>query len=119
MQNCIFCKIIAGELPAKKVFEDEFVLAFHDIEPVAPVHVLIIPKTTGENHINSAHGISESNAEYIAKIFEAVPKIAASLGLSDDNGYRIVTNIGKDGKQSVFHLHFHLIGGKPLPARFW
>ena len=115
MQDCIFCKIIAGEIPSKKVFEDELVLAFHDINPMAPVHVIIVPKAEGDNHINSAHGVSANNSKYIARIFEVIPQIAKSLGLSDNNGYRVVTNIGKDGGQTVDHIHFHLIGGERLP----
>lgn len=116
MQDCIFCKIIAGEIPSKKVFEDELVLAFHDINPMAPVHVIIIPKITDEGHIASANDISETNSKYIARIFEVIPKIAKCLGLTDKNGYRIITNIGKDGGQSVNHIHFHLLGGKTLPV---
>ena len=115
MQDCIFCKIIDGEIPSKKVFEDELILAFHDISPMAPVHIIFIPKATVDSHINSAHGISEANSKYIARIFEKIPEVAKSFGLSDDNGYRIVTNTGKDGGQSVNHIHFHLIGGKALP----
>jgi len=116
MKDCIFCKIVAGEIPSKKVFEDELVLAFHDINPVAPVHIIIVPKAAGENHINSANEVSAENSKYISRIFEIIPQIAKSSGLSDDNGYRIVTNIGKDGGQTVNHLHFHLIGGKRLPV---
>ena len=109
MSDCIFCKIIAGEIPSKKVYEDDLVFAFHDISPMAPVHVLIVPKT----HIPSADGVDASNSASVSAIFEAIPKIAASLGLS--NGYRVITNCGEDGCQSVKHLHFHLLGGKKLP----
>ena len=109
MSNCIFCKIIAGEIPSSKVYEDERVYAFRDINPMAPVHVLIVPKT----HIESADGINADNAAFVARIFEAIPKIAASEGLT--NGYRVITNCGEDGCQSVKHLHFHLLGGKKLP----
>ena len=109
MSNCIFCKIIAGEIPSAKVYEDDSVYAFRDINPMAPVHVLIVPKT----HIESADGITGENSAYVARIFEAIPKIAASEGLK--NGYRVITNCGEDGCQSVKHLHFHLLGGKKLP----
>ncbi len=109
MSNCIFCKIIAGEIPSSKVYEDESVYAFRDINPMAPVHVLIVPKA----HIESADNINADNAAYVARIFEAVPKIAAAEGLT--NGYRVITNCGEDGCQSVKHLHFHLLGGKKLP----
>ena len=109
MSNCIFCKIIAGEIPSSKVYEDESVYAFRDINPMAPVHILIVPKA----HIESADGINADNAAYVARIFEAVPKIAAAEGLT--NGYRVITNCGEDGCQSVKHLHFHLLGGRKLP----
>ena len=108
--DCIFCSIINGEIPSKKVYEDEFVYAFHDISPMAPVHVLVVPKS----HIPSADGVDAQNSTYVAKIFEAIPKIAKELSL--DNGYRVITNIGEHGCQSVKHLHFHILGGKQLPA---
>jgi len=106
--DCLFCKIISGEIPSSKVFENEYVYAFRDINPQAPVHVLIVPKL----HISSADEINEENSVYVSKIFEAVPVIAKSEGLG--NGYRVVTNIGDDGCQSVKHLHFHILGGKKL-----
>ena len=109
MENCIFCKIIAGEIPSGKVYEDEAVYAFRDINPMAPVHVLVVPKT----HIPSADGVNAENSAYVARIFEAIPKIAASEGLV--NGYRVITNCGSDACQSVKHLHFHILGGKQLP----
>jgi histidine triad (HIT) family protein len=105
----LFCRIIAGEIPSKKVYEDEYVYAFHDIAPMAPVHVLFVPK----QHMDSADAVSAENSVYVAKIFEAIPKVAAELGLA--NGYRVITNCGEDGCQSVKHLHFHLLGGKKLP----
>lgn len=108
--DCIFCSITNGEIPSKKVYEDEFVYAFHDISPMAPVHVLVVPKS----HIPSADGVDAQNSTYVAKIFEAIPKIAKELSL--DNGYRVITNIGEHGCQSVKHLHFHILGGKQLPA---
>ena len=106
--DCLFCKIIAGEIPSGKVYEDEYVYAFRDIAPQAPVHVLIVPKT----HVASADEINEESSSLIAHIFAAIPKIAKAEGLA--NGYRIVTNVGEDGCQSVKHLHFHLLGGKQL-----
>ena len=108
---CIFCEIIAGNIPSKKVYEDDRCYAFRDIDPQAPTHVLVVPKC----HIESADCISAENSAYVAAIFEAIPKIAAIEGL--DNGYRVITNCGEDGCQSVKHLHFHLIGGKKLPAQ--
>ena len=109
MSDCIFCKILAGDIPSSKVFEDEYVYAFRDIEPMAPVHILVVPK----EHIASADGINAENSAYVARIFEAIPQIAATEGLV--NGYRVITNCGEDGCQSVKHLHFHILGGKKLP----
>lgn len=109
MNDCLFCKIIAGEIPSKKVYEDEAVYAFYDIAPMAPVHVLVVPKT----HVASADAVNAENSALVARIFEAIPQIAASLGLT--NGYRVITNCGEDGCQSVKHLHFHILGGKKLP----
>ena len=109
MSDCIFCKIIAGQIPSSKVYEDDAVYAFRDINPMAPVHILIVPK----EHIPSADGITAENSTYVARIFEAIPKIAAAESLT--NGYRVITNCGADGCQSVLHLHFHLLGGKQLP----
>ena len=107
--DCLFCKIIAGEIPSKKVYEDEAVYAFYDINPQSPVHVLVIPRA----HIASADAVSAENSAAVAKVFEAIPVIAAKEGLA--NGYRVITNIGEDGCQSVKHLHFHVLGGKKLP----
>ena len=109
MSDCIFCKIIAGEIPSSKVYEDDRVYAFRDINPMAPVHVLIVPKL----HISSADGVNADNSASVARIFEVIPEIAAAEGLT--NGYRVITNCGEDGCQSVKHLHFHLLGGKKLP----
>ena len=109
MSDCLFCKIIAGQIPSTKVYEDDAVYAFRDINPMAPGHVLVVPKV----HIASADGVNAENSTYVARIFEAIPKIAASEGLV--NGYRVITNCGEDGCQSVKHLHFHLLGGKKLP----
>ncbi len=107
--DCLFCKIIAGDIPSSKVFENEYVFAFKDINPQAPVHILVIPKL----HIASADEISSENSVYVAKIFEAIPVIAKEAGLK--NGYRIISNCGADACQSVKHLHFHILGGKQLP----
>lgn len=104
--DCIFCKIAAGEIPSTKVYEDDRVVAFNDLDPQAPVHILIIPK----EHIASAAEINESNSSVVAHIFEVAAKIAAEKGL--DNGYRIVNNCGESAGQSVKHLHFHLMGGR-------
>lgn len=106
--DCIFCKIIDGDIPSNKVYEDDTVLAFHDINPQMPVHVIVIPKT----HIASAADINEDNSAVVAHIFEVIAKIAKDLGL--DNGYRIINNCGEDGGQTVKHLHFHLLGGESL-----
>ncbi len=108
MNDCLFCKIIAGEIPSTKVYEDDHIYAFRDINPMAPVHILIVPK----KHIPSADAVTEINSIAVANIFAAIPKIAAAEGLS--NGYRVITNCGEDGCQSVKHLHFHLLGGKKL-----
>lgn len=109
MSDCIFCKIIEGVIPSSKVFENEYVYAFRDIAPMAPVHVLVVPKL----HIASADEISAENSAYVTRIFEAIPQIAAAEGLA--NGYRVITNCGEDGCQTVKHLHFHILGGKKLP----
>ena len=106
--DCLFCKIIKGEIPSAKVYENEWVYAFRDINPQAPVHVLVIPK----EHLCCANAVNEGNSAVVAKIFEAIPKIAEAEGLT--NGYRVITNCGEDGCQSVKHLHFHVLGGKKL-----
>lgn len=108
MNDCLFCKIIAGEIPSTKVYEDEYVFSFRDINPQAPVHVLVLPK----EHICCADKIDETNSMLVAKCFEAVAKIAKAEGLT--NGYRVVNNCGADGGQTVKHLHFHILGGKKL-----
>lgn len=109
--NCLFCKIIAGEIPSAKVYEDENVYAFRDIAPQAPVHVLVVPK----DHIPSADAITAENSDAVAKCFEAVAKIANAEGLH--KGYRVINNCGEDGGQSVQHLHFHLVGGVKLSEK--
>ncbi len=109
MNMCIFCKIINNEIPCTKVYEDDKILAFRDINPAAPVHVLIIPK----KHITSVNEINEDNAEVVGHIFAIAAKLAKELGV-DSNGYRVVTNVGTQGGQTVEHLHFHLLGGRNL-----
>lgn len=106
--DCIFCAIASGDIPSNKVYEDGEILAFRDINPQAPTHILVIPKA----HIPSVDGITSENSAVAAKIFEVIPKIAASEGLK--NGYRVVSNCGDDACQSVKHLHFHILGGKQL-----
>ena len=108
MSDCLFCKIVSGEIPSDRVYEDEHVLAFRDIAPQAPVHVLIIPK----EHIASAAEITAQNSGVAAKCLETAAKLAKSEGLA--SGFRIITNVGRDGGQTVEHLHFHLLGGKTL-----
>jgi len=105
---CIFCKIAAGEIPSTKVYEDETILAFRDIQPMAPTHILVIPK----EHIPSVDGITPENSGIVAHIFEVIPTIARQEGL--EKGYRVVSNCGPDAGQTVPHLHFHILGGKEL-----
>ena len=104
--DCIFCKIISGEIPSKKVYEDEQVLAFHDLDPKSPVHVLVITK----QHIQSVAQLDNSNSQVLSHIFEVIAKIAKDFNL--DNGFRVVTNTGESAGQTVPHLHFHLLGGR-------
>ena len=106
--DCLVCGIINGEVPSAKVYEDDLVYAFKDINPQAPVHVLIVPKT----HISSAAELTDENCAVVGHIFAVAAKIAKDLGL--ENGYRIINNCGKDGGQTLMHLHFHLLGGKVL-----
>ena len=106
--DCLFCKIIAGEIPSSKVYENDRVFVFRDINPQAPVHMLAVPK----EHIGSADEVTAENSAAVAAIFEAIPKVAAAEGLT--GGYRIVSNCGHDACQSVKHLHFHILGGKQL-----
>lgn len=108
MQDCLFCKMVAGEIPVKKVYEDDMVLAFYDIDPQAPVHFLVIPK----EHIASPAHITPENSAYVAHAYEVIAQLAKELGL--ENGYRVVTNCGKDGGQSVGHLHFHVLAKRSL-----
>lgn len=108
MNDCLFCKIIKGDIPSTKIYENEFVYAFADIDPQAPFHAIIIPK----EHISSANEINSANSHYIAKIFEAVAEIAKAENL--ENGYRVVNNCGEDGGQTVHHIHFHLLARRNL-----
>lgn len=105
--DCLFCKIIDGEIPSTRVYEDDMMLAFRDINPQAPEHIVIVPKT----HIQSANEIKATNLKYVAAIWEKIPQIAEDLGFAKD-GYRVINNCGKNGGQTVPHLHFHLLGGK-------
>ena len=109
--DCLFCKIAAGEIPSTKVYEDEKVLAFRDIAPMAPTHILVVPKA----HIEDCNGITAENSAVVAHIFEVIPQIAAAEGLV--NGYRVATNTGADSGQTVPHLHFHILGGKAMDLR--
>ena len=106
--DCLFCKIVKGDIPSTKVYEDDLVLAFRDIAPQAPVHVLIVPKA----HVPSADGVNAENCDVVAHIFAKIPEIAKAEGLT--GGYRVVSNCGPDAGQTVPHLHFHILGGKTL-----
>ncbi len=107
--NCLFCKIVKGEIPCNKVYEDDNVLAFYDIKPSAKIHVLVIPK----KHIDSFNDIDKLGAESISDMMIAVSKIATILGIEKD-GYKVITNIGENGGQEIKHLHFHILGGEKL-----
>ncbi len=109
MADCIFCKIVAGEIPADKVWEDDHVLAFRDIQPIAPTHVLVIPKV----HVESFADVDEIRAPFLASLARAVREVAAAEGV-DTTGYRLLANTGPDAGQEVMHLHVHLLGGRPL-----
>jgi histidine triad (HIT) family protein len=104
-ESCVFCKILKGEIPSEKVYEDEWVYAFRDIEPAAPEHILAIPK----KHIESAAALTEADAPLVGRLFLALQKIADKLGVSD---YRVINNCGENAGQTVFHLHFHLLAGE-------
>ena len=106
--DCLFCKIVAGQIPSTKVYEDELVFAFRDIAPQAPTHILVIPK----NHMASVNEVNGENSAVVAHIFQVIPQIAAAEGLT--GGYRVVSNCGPDAGQTVNHLHFHILGGKEL-----
>ena len=108
MNDCLFCRIIAGEIPSTKVYEDETVFAFRDINPQTPTHILVIPKA----HLSGCSDVTADNSGVVAHIFEVIPKIAAAEHLT--GGYRVVSNCGPDAGQTVPHLHFHILGGKTL-----
>ena len=110
MADCIFCRIINGEIPSECVYTDEFVYAFRDITPQAPVHILVVPR----EHVASVAELTAENSFLVARCYEAIAKIAENEGLT--SGFRVIANTGKDAGQTVFHLHFHLLGGKPLGA---
>ena len=109
MENCLFCKIIRGEIPSGKVYEDELIFAFRDINPQAPTHVLVVPKI----HLKDMNDVTAENSHVVARIFEKIPEIAKAEGL-EEGGYRVVSNCGSDACQSVQHLHFHILGGRKL-----
>ena len=109
--SCLFCMIVAGDIPSTKVYEDETVLAFRDINPQAPTHILVIPKA----HISGCGDVTSENASVVAHIFEVIPQIARAEGL--ENGFRVVSNCGPDACQSVPHLHFHILGGAQLSEK--
>lgn len=108
MSDCLFCKIIRGDIPSTRVYEDALVYAFRDINPQAPTHVLVVPKA----HIADCNDVTAENSAVVAHIFAVIPEIARAEGL--ENGYRVVSNCGADAGQTVQHLHFHILGGKPL-----
>ena len=109
MSDCIFCKIATGEIPSKRIYEDADCVAFHDLHPQAPVHVLVIPR----RHIGTANDLSPADAELMGRIVTRLPELARSLGIAD-RGYRTVMNCLEEAGQSVFHLHFHLLGGRAM-----
>ena len=107
MSNCVFCKIAAGDIPSKKVYEDDLCYAFYDIDPRAPIHFLVIPK----EHIGSVSDVSRENSAVVAHIFEVISKVTKEMGI---DSYRVVSNIGAQAGQSVFHLHFHVLSGRDM-----
>ena len=111
-ENCIFCKIIKGEIPSSKVYEDEEILAFNDIDPAAPIHVLVIPK----KHISSLAEMKDGDEQIISKIYKVINEISEKQGFKE-NGYRVIVNCGDDGGQEVKHIHFHVLGGKKLGVK--
>ena len=112
MEDCVFCKIVKGEIPSKKVYEDDEILAFYDINPIAKVHVLVIPKM----HIKSLQDLKEENKDLLFHLFEKINEVAKIVGI-DKTGFRVISNVGEDAGQAVKHLHFHILGGEKLPTR--
>ena len=112
MENCVFCKIIKGEIPSEKVYEDDEIFAFKDINPVAPIHILVIPK----KHIETLLEVTEEDSKLIAKTYMTINKIAKDLGIEKD-GFRVVANCGRDSGQEVMHIHFHMLAGKKLEPK--
>jgi len=111
MDNCLFCKIIAGKIPSTKVYEDDTVLAFRDIAPQAPTHILVVPK----KHLDNLDGLDANNQTDVTACLAAIPQVAAAEGLA--GAYRVITNVGATAGQTVFHLHFHIVGGAPMSER--
>ena len=111
-ENCVFCKIIKGEIPSDKVYEDEEIIAFKDINPVTPIHILVVPK----KHIATLLDVKEEDSYLISKIYQVINKIAKDLGI-EENGFRVIANCGKDSGQEVMHIHFHLLAGKKLGTK--
>lgn len=111
MSDCIFCKIAKGEIPSEYIYEDEYVVCVKDINPMAKIHLLVIPK----DHICCANAITEENSVYVSKVFEAIAKITKKIGI-DKDGYRVINNCGENGGQTVMHIHFHILGGEKLPV---
>ena len=109
MEDCLFCKIVKGEIPSTKVYEDEEILAFNDIEPIAPIHILVVPK----KHITSLAHMEDGDEVLVGKIYKVINKIAEEKGFKED-GFRVVVNCGENGGQEVMHLHFHVLAGKKL-----
>jgi len=109
MQDCIFCKIIKGEIPSNKVYEDDEILVFHDINPAAPIHILVIPK----KHISMLTDLRKEDEALVGKIYTTINKIAEKEGFKEQ-GYRVIANCGKDSGQEVMHIHFHILAGKKL-----
>lgn len=112
MEDCVFCKIIKREIPSNIVYEDEKVIAFNDINPAAPIHILVVPK----KHIETLLDVSDEDSNLIAYVFQVINKIAREKGFAE-NGFRVIANCGKDSGQEVQHIHFHVLGGKKLGAK--
>lgn len=109
MEDCIFCKIINNEIPSNKVYEDDEILAFKDVNPQMPIHILVVPK----KHIKSILDLSKEDEQLVGKIFSIIKKIAIDLGI-EENGFRVISNCGEDAGQTVKHLHFHILAGEKM-----